>query len=170
LAINSNGLQPGSFLGNNLYAQNFPTTTVGSYTYRNTVSIVNGQMVLFIGLGALAGINPGGSPSCGIDQIYGCPGASSINDPYSLVLPTGVTYTSAFQQSIAAVPEPETYAMMLAGLGMMGFTVRRRKQAQASRVSRHRSRATLRGGPLLSGCRQFDSSPANINAKALLVL
>jgi hypothetical protein len=28
--------------------------------------------------------------------------------------------------SIAAVPEPETYAMMLAGLGMMGFMVRRK--------------------------------------------
>jgi hypothetical protein len=31
-----------------------------------------------------------------------------------------------FTASLAAVPEPETYAMMLAGLGMMGFMVRRR--------------------------------------------
>jgi hypothetical protein len=30
---------------------------------------------------------------------------------------------------VAAVPEPETYAMMMAGLGMMGFIVRRRRQA-----------------------------------------
>ena len=28
---------------------------------------------------------------------------------------------------ITAVPEPETYAMMLAGLGLMGFVARRRK-------------------------------------------
>lgn len=29
--------------------------------------------------------------------------------------------------TVTAVPEPETYAMMVAGLGMMGFIVRRRK-------------------------------------------
>lgn len=33
---------------------------------------------------------------------------------------------------VAAVPEPETYAMMLAGLGLMGGIARRRKQQQAS--------------------------------------
>lgn len=32
---------------------------------------------------------------------------------------------------IAAVPEPETYAMMLAGLGLLGFVARRRKQKAA---------------------------------------
>jgi hypothetical protein len=31
--------------------------------------------------------------------------------------------------SLAPVPEPETYAMMLAGLGLMGFIARRRKQS-----------------------------------------
>jgi len=31
-----------------------------------------------------------------------------------------------FQMNVVAVPEPETYAMMLAGLGMMGFVTRRR--------------------------------------------
>ncbi|TXT23230.1 MAG: hypothetical protein FD134_2256 [Gallionellaceae bacterium] len=29
----------------------------------------------------------------------------------------------------SAVPEPETYAMLLAGLGLLGYTARRRKQA-----------------------------------------
>ena len=31
--------------------------------------------------------------------------------------------------SVAAVPEPETYAMMLAGLGLLGFMARRKKSA-----------------------------------------
>jgi hypothetical protein len=33
---------------------------------------------------------------------------------------------------LAPVPEPETYAMLLAGLGVMGAVVRRRKQKQAA--------------------------------------
>ncbi|HEY3633581.1 MAG TPA: PEP-CTERM sorting domain-containing protein [Caldimonas sp.] len=33
-------------------------------------------------------------------------------------------------ESIAAVPEPETYAMLLAGLGAMGFVARRRKSSR----------------------------------------
>jgi hypothetical protein len=33
---------------------------------------------------------------------------------------------------VSAVPEPEIYAMMLAGLGLMGFVARRRKQQLAA--------------------------------------
>ena len=33
--------------------------------------------------------------------------------------------------ALAPVPEPETYGMMLAGLGVVGFMARRRKKAQA---------------------------------------
>lgn len=39
--------------------------------------------------------------------------------------------TGSIQVNVAAVPEPETYAMMLAGLGLMGFVSRRRKDNQA---------------------------------------
>ena len=33
--------------------------------------------------------------------------------------------------SVQAIPEPETYAMLLAGLGLLGFVARRRKQRTA---------------------------------------
>lgn len=33
---------------------------------------------------------------------------------------------------LAVIPEPETYAMMLAGLGLMGFVARRRRQKEVS--------------------------------------
>jgi hypothetical protein len=36
------------------------------------------------------------------------------------------------EMNAAAIPEPETYAMMLAGLGLMGFIARRRKQNGAA--------------------------------------
>jgi hypothetical protein len=32
---------------------------------------------------------------------------------------------------VTGVPEPETYAMFMAGLGLMGFIARRRKNGQA---------------------------------------
>ena len=46
---------------------------------------------------------------------------------------TASVWSSGSSQDVAVfapVPEPETYAMMLAGLGLMGFVARRRKQEQ----------------------------------------
>lgn len=44
-----------------------------------------------------------------------------------------VTSTSGFDYATTApVPEPETYAMMLAGLGLLGFAARRRKLKEAA--------------------------------------
>jgi hypothetical protein len=36
--------------------------------------------------------------------------------------------TGFFAMAVAPIPEPETYAMLLAGLGLIGFMARRRKQ------------------------------------------
>lgn len=44
----------------------------------------------------------------------------------------GQIHVQTFNGAIpAAVPEPETYAMLMAGLGLVGFIARRRKQAAA---------------------------------------
>lgn len=45
--------------------------------------------------------------------------------------PTGLRVEFG-QSAVTAVPEPETYAMMLGGLGLVGFIARRRKNKQAS--------------------------------------
>lgn len=41
-------------------------------------------------------------------------------------------YNVAITAAVAAIPEPQTYALLLAGLGVIGFAARRRRQALSS--------------------------------------
>ena len=53
----------------------------------------------------------------------------SINLGYQFgYIPVGDSVTIGYEY-IMAVPEPETYAMLLAGLGLIGFSARRRRTA-----------------------------------------
>jgi hypothetical protein len=53
----------------------------------------------------------------------------------SFITVTGVSNGTAgaiYAGAVAAIPEPETYAMLLAGLGLMGAVVRRRSNRKSS--------------------------------------
>ena len=46
---------------------------------------------------------------------------------YTLTSQSGFNWLNAYGPVTAPVPEPETYAMLLAGLGLLGFAAQRRK-------------------------------------------
>ena len=93
-------------------------------------NIDNLQLVLFNGSNGTGSVVPGGTGNIGefsqIDNI-----AVIAGNPYSYRLtgtivgaPSGA-YT--FTAVAAPIPEPETYALMLAGLGIVGFVAARRR-------------------------------------------
>jgi hypothetical protein len=70
------------------------------------------------------------------ESLAASPAPASINYAFSYTGYSGFTFGSAdgkdpaFIRITTAVPEPETYAMMLAGLGLMGAISLRRKAKQ----------------------------------------
>ncbi len=60
-------------------------------------------------------------------------GTETWNDIGAPAFPNyAVGYIVEYSPITTAVPEPETYAMMLAGLGLLGYAARRRKQKAAA--------------------------------------
>jgi hypothetical protein len=65
----------------------------------------------------------------GISNVHLADG--TLLNGYTLNSQSGFNWLNAYGAATAPVPEPETYAMLLAGLGLMALAVRRRKQKSA---------------------------------------
>ena len=96
-----------------------------------------GDSGLGFSFGSLAGdvlMTTAGASAGNVWQQY--TGLVNLSGPTDLIF-TAKGTSNSFGASIdnvsvtAAVPEPETYAMLLAGLGLMGTIIRRRKANQA---------------------------------------
>lgn len=87
------------------------TTNLGSYSFDQNIGLAaNGGALTFVGFKASQG------EFFTSVRVYG----------------SGATgFTDVQIGSVSAVPEPETYAMLFAGLGLIGAAVKRRKAKQA---------------------------------------
>jgi len=71
---------------------------------------------------AQVAVGPVGITQCGVDNITGLPVFCDLGTPRVLIDDLNLQVNVA-----SAVPEPESYALMLAGLGIVGAIVRRRR-------------------------------------------
>jgi len=118
---------PGSALDGGSDTITFTGLAAGVYDY---VLSYSGQYALMTGalmngaIPAISTTSPSGSVFFGFIE-------ATDASPFVLTLtglPVGGRQTIySGELSVTAVPEPETYAMMLAGLGALGFLARRRR-------------------------------------------
>ena len=130
---------PGPF--NDIFTFTLPTNGGSGYSVTN-FALLPGQFNTMLATLSLFS-NPDSVLFNGDDSLVGtslAPGGNSLvltwgaanSGSYYLAVggltngTQGGIYTGAI--SVTAVPEPETYAMMLAGLGALGFLARRRRK------------------------------------------
>lgn len=86
-----------------------PWGTGPTYSYGSTVDLTSGFV-------------------SGLNTINFYVEGNGVTDGFALKT---IGFTAQLNTNMTPVPEPETYAMLLAGLGLMGFVARRRKTNQA---------------------------------------
>jgi hypothetical protein len=89
-------------------------------------SILVGSGTLSLESGTIIGF----SDAIGFDNLRY---TSDDRDSYGYVAPA---FDSVHAQFTSAVPEPEIYAMMMAGLGLLGYVTRRKKLQAAALLMR----------------------------------
>ena len=105
---------------------------VATFDYPGVFGLTSFSTSLYTGGGTfVAGGVPSGTPPVAISQIAVSPlGAGSYDLRVSGTVETfGGSYFGGI--TVTPIPEPETYAMMLAGLGFIGFVASRRKRRAA---------------------------------------
>jgi len=103
----------------------------GSPDTYNSVSFLNGANLVesFSGaqLASLASVLPDGNQAVASFWNFAAPSSADYFNKVEFSSTQNAFETDNHAVILAAVPEPETYVMMLAGLGLIGFMSRRRK-------------------------------------------
>jgi hypothetical protein len=117
-----------------------PDPQIGTPTFQSGLHQWSGALTLtstfgpgtpdYVSLSSLFGGSPAGyfavnEGTTGSVEIWGKLGSLLVVEYRNPV-------NGSVVDQISAVPEPETYAMMLAGLGLLGFAARRRKQKETA--------------------------------------
>jgi hypothetical protein len=123
ITVTSTIYTPGKGWVFNLNTESLGITVATGHQYTFDFTKVSGAGSLTIGGIASSEANP----YAGGRAYFGKGGYGNQPD-WDLSFETSVI-TNGSTPPVAAIPEPETYAMLLAGLGLMGFVARRRKQS-----------------------------------------
>lgn len=111
------------------YGDNKEIATISVTYFNNTTAqfelqAIGSTAALWSGLGSVNNLSPAED---------GLGGVWSIDNPFGATAVKSIVFTSHANQSdytlysVTAVPEPESYAMLAVGMGLIGFMVRRRK-------------------------------------------
>ena len=150
-------IRPGRSFGDYRYSSfGFSVSATGSYQLTTQAPTYDGYLFLYTG--SFDAGNPGNNLLSSNDDAGGYMSSSlstilsagvnyyAVNTTYSVASSNANFYPNAAGLSLtisgpgnvtplAAVPEPETYAMLLAGLGMMGFVARRKVKRKNDQIS-----------------------------------